>query len=414
MLMIIFIPFASGNAVEIDDSAIFVEGFNAYQQKDYLLAIEKCDQLNHVFPDSPLRDVTLLLAARAGLKSGDNQLAAKSAALFSTEFPESSLKTSVEDELRALADRHQKGEFLPPNKTLRISANKVRSDRLAREKAAAQKLELDRLAKAKVESRIKLETERRKTDLLLAEKHAKASIKALITLHNELEPVPVGSGGKLPIEISNNGKSDEEFLLTVLAAKEYSAILTRIGKPNEKVDRLQLAAGETFDGAVSFRMPAEMIDGHRSVITVKAVSSKFSDIIFQKETVVLSSAPLVRAVAKLANKNVSPGEKLRYRVTLLNAGSLPAKNLTVRIQLPPEIDFQSTPDLSYKQEPDGTLVFKVDQVDTGRLAEINMDVKIRRDSRIGKQLLGQVEIVNGTLQRKDIFAASASMVVEKN
>src|ERR1035437_541069 len=96
-LIIIFIAFSSGSSAEIDDSSVFIEAFNAYQQKDYLLAIEKCDQLNQVFPDSPLRDVTLLLTARAALKSGDNERAAESIVLFTTEFPESSLKTSVED-----------------------------------------------------------------------------------------------------------------------------------------------------------------------------------------------------------------------------------------------------------------------------------------------------------------------------
>jgi TolA-binding protein len=135
-LLVIFISFAPGNSAEIDDSTVFVEAFNAYQQKDYLLAIEKCDQLNQVFPDSPLRDVTLLLMARASLKSGNNERAAKSVALFSTEFPESSLKTSVEDELKMLVSRHQKGEVLAADKTLQSAACKVSSDRLARERAA--------------------------------------------------------------------------------------------------------------------------------------------------------------------------------------------------------------------------------------------------------------------------------------
>ncbi|MDD2581584.1 MAG: outer membrane protein assembly factor BamD, partial [Desulfuromonadaceae bacterium] len=109
-LIVIFISFVPGNSAEIDDSTVFVEAFNAYQQKDYLLAIEKCNQLSQVFPDSPLRDVTLLLTARASLKSGDNERATKYVTLFSTEFPDSSLKSSIEGDLRLLSNRHQKGE----------------------------------------------------------------------------------------------------------------------------------------------------------------------------------------------------------------------------------------------------------------------------------------------------------------
>lgn len=413
-LMVVVISFAPVNAAEIDDSTVFIDAFNAYQQKDYLLAIEKCDQLNQAFPDSPLRDVTLLLIARASLKSGNNERAAKSVIMFSTEFPESSLKTSVEDELKALASRHQKGEVLALNKALQNAALKVSNDRIARERAAELQREMERVAKAKAEqerlARLKLEEERREKERLLAEKRAKESIHAAITILEGAQPVAVGGNGALPIEISNKGTGAEEFLLSVSAAKGYDAVLARAGKPDESVTRLQLAAGETFKGSVIFRMPAEMVDGHRSVMTITAVSAKFSDVSFQKEAVVTSSAPLVRAVAKLVKQNVSPGEKLRYRVTVLNAGSLPARDLTVRLQLPPQVDFLGAPDVSFKQEPNGLLVFMVDHVEIGKLVEINLDVKIREDSAVGQELRGRVEVINGSLQRKDTFTATASVV----
>lgn len=416
-LMVVVISFAPVNAAEIDDSTVFIDAFNAYQQKDYLLAIEKCDQLNQVFPDSPLRDVTLLLIARASLKSGNNERAAKSVIMFSTEFPESSLKTSVEDELKVLASRHQKGEVLSANKALQNAALKVSNDRITRERAAELQREMERIAKAKAEqerlARLKLEEERREKERLLAEKRAKESIHAAITILEGAEPVAVGGNGALPIEIYNKGTSSEEFGLTVSTAKGYDAILARAGKPDESVARLQLAAGETFKGSVIFKMPAEMVDGHRSVMTIKAVSTKFSDVSFQKETVVTSSAPLVRAVAKLVKQRVSPGEVLRYRVTVLNAGSLPARNLTVRLQLPPHVDFLGAPGISFKQEPNGLLVFMVDHVEIGKLEEINLDVKIREDSPVGQELRGRVEVINGSLQRKDIFTAAASVVQAK-
>lgn len=416
-LLVTMLTFVPGNSAEIDDSAVFIAAFNAYQQKDYLLTIEKCDQLNQVFPDSPLRDVTLLLIARASIKAGENERAAKSIAQFSTEFPESSLKTSVEDELKNLANRLQKGEALAPDKVLQTAARKVRTDTLARERAAELKREAERAAKAKAEqdrlARIKLEEERREKERLLAEKLARASIKATIALNESTWNVPAGDNGRLPIEISNRGKNSEEYTVSVTTAKEYDAILTGANKPEENITQLKLAGGETFKGSIAIRMPAEMVNGHRAPLTVKVVSAKFDDISFQKEATVISSAPLIRAVAKLAKQKVVSGEKLRYRVTVINVGSLPAKDLTVRLQLPPQIDFQGAPDVPFKQEPDGTLVFKVDQVDVGSLAEIGLDVKIRDNSVAGQELRGHVEVVNGSLQRKDIFTASASTVQAK-
>jgi uncharacterized repeat protein (TIGR01451 family) len=274
---------------------------------------------------------------------------------------------------------------------------------------------MERIAKAKAEqerlAKIKLDEERREKERLLAEKLAKESIKVAITLREDTRSVPVGSNGVLPFEISNTGKNSEELLLTMIAAKEYGAILTKAGKPDESVTKIQLAASETFWGTVHFRMPPEMVDGHRSAMTIHATSAKFNDINFQKEIIVISSAPLVRAVTKLAKPKVTPGEKLRYRVAILNAGSLPAQNLTVRLQLPPQIDFQGAPDISFKRELNGTLVFIVDKVDIGRLVEINLDVAVRENSSVGQELRGQVEVVNSNLQRKDIFTASASIVV---
>ena len=301
-----------------------------------------------------------------------------------------------------MANRSQKGEVLGADKALQTAASKVRSDNLARERAAKLKLEMELAAKAKTEQ-----------ERLQAEKIARSSINVAITLHGVDEPIPVGSNGNMPIEISNKGNNNEVFLLTIAAAKEYNAILVRANKPDENITRLQLAAGETFNGSIVFRMPAEMIDGHRSPMLVKAVSAKFSDIIFQKETILISSAPLVRTVAKLAKLKVTPGEKLNYHVTVLNAGSLPAQNLTIRLKLPSQVDFQGTPDSLLKQEANGTIVFKVDQIGMGKLVEIDMEVKVREDSVVGQELRGRLEIVNDSLQRKDIFTARASTIVQK-
>jgi hypothetical protein len=37
------------------------EAFNASKNRDYLLSVNKTSQLNQLFPDSPLRDISLLL-----------------------------------------------------------------------------------------------------------------------------------------------------------------------------------------------------------------------------------------------------------------------------------------------------------------------------------------------------------------
>ncbi len=403
-----------GVAAEIDDSAVFVEAFDAYQKKDYLLAIEKAGQLNQAFPDSPLRDVTLLLIARSGVKSGDNELAAKSVLKFRSEFPDSGLMNTIEEELLVLATRQQNGEALQPNNQLQAAARKIRDDRLAQELVAAQKLEQERLAREKSDrerlAKEKAEAERKERDRIAAEKIAKAGIRTVISVRDSGTLFTAGQNGSMPVDISNRGKNSEQFLLEVAGGPEYGAFLAAAAKPDTAVTRIKLASGETFKGKLHFRMPADKFDGHRAVMSIKCVSSKYSDVIQEKSVLAIASAPLVRAVAKLAKPKVSPGEQLQYRITLLNIGSQPAQDLTVRVQLPSQLDFVDAPDLKFRQEKNGALVFRVEQVESGKLAEITLNVKVRENSRVGDELRGQVEVVNGQLQRKDIFTASASVV----
>jgi len=394
-------------AAEIDDTALFVEAFNAFQKKEYLLAIEKANQLNQVFPDSPLMDVTLLLIARSYIKSGDNELAAKAINKFTGEFSDSALTSTIEEDLLALGSRHKKGEQLQPDKNLQAAAQKVRDDRLALERTAALKLEQEKLAREKVES------ERRERERIAREKSERDDIKTVISVQDAGTLVAAGQNGSMPIEISNRAKSSQEFLLDVLASNEYGAFLASAGKSDEAVTSVKLASGETFKGRVLFRMPSNKVDGHRAALTIRTVSSKYRDVIQTKNALVIASAPLVRVVAKLAKPKVTPGEQLRYRVTVLNIGSQAADDLTVRVQLPPELVFTAAPDLKFRKEQNGALVFKVDRIETGKLAEISLDVKVRETSRIGQELRGQVEVLNGQLQRKDTFTASASMVQTK-
>ena len=404
-------------AAEIDDAAIFVEAFNAFQKKDYLLAIEKAGQLNQVFPDSPLRDVTLLLIARSSIKAGENELAAKTINKFKGEFSDSTLASTIEEELSALGSRYQKGEPLQPNKQLQTAAQKIRDDRLAQGRIAALKLEQEKLAKERAEQeRIaleKAESERRERERRAAEKAEKESIKVAISILDDGALAAVGQNGSMPIEISNRGKNSEEFLLEVSAAQEYGAFLSAAGIQSETVKRIKLATGETFKGQVNLRMPADKIDGHRETLTIKTTSSKYSDVIQAKNALIIATAPLVRVVAKLAKQKVTPGEQLRYRVSVLNIGSLSAEDLTVRVKRPPQLDFVGAPDVKYMQEKDGTLLLRVERIETGKLADISLDVKVRENSAIGVELRGQVEVVNGKLQRKDIFTGGVSVVQGK-
>ena len=117
--------------------------------------------------------------------------------------------------------------------------------------------------------------------------------------------------------------------------------------------------------------------------------------------------------AKLEKQNVTPGEKLRYHVTVLNVGSMSAHNLIIRLQLPPQVIFKGSADVSFKKQPNGTLYFTVDHIEAGKMADINVDVQLREDSAVVQEFLGRVDVINNSLQRLEVFTVSSPVVQVK-
>lgn len=155
---------------ETEDSQLFIAGFNAYQQKDYASSIEKMNEVLQKHPDTPLRDMALFWLARSYYKAGNHQEAARYLSQFSKEYPDNSLKNTVEDELLALAARYEKGEKLPvgppavklsdtplPQDAKGGTERTAAAEAEAAKQAAAAKAEQDRLAAIKAEMALRTE-----------------------------------------------------------------------------------------------------------------------------------------------------------------------------------------------------------------------------------------------------------------
>jgi hypothetical protein len=415
LALFILLPWAPGApAAEIDDSNLFVEAFNAYQKMDYLLAIDKVKELTQVFPDTPLRDVALLLLARSGLKAGDNTLAARTVNQFTTEFPANPLRSSIEDELLTLGARLHKGEQLPENKALHAAAVKMRNEQLAIERAIAERLEQERLARLKAEqdriAREKAELERRERERI-ADKAAREAIRTGTAIILEESRVAMaGQNGTLPFEIANHTKNNEEFVLEANAPAEYGAQLSAEAAPGVMTGRVTIGAGQSFKGAISFHIPSDRVDGERKGMSLKAVSARFSDIALSKDTLLTTAAPLVRVVARPSGQKIVPGGQVSYRVTVLNIGSKTAQELTGRMILPPQLVFMDKENPQFHRDGAENLSFRIDNLETGKMAEYYLNLRVSDDSRIGQELRCRVEVQNGQLQRTETFTSYAATV----
>ncbi len=161
---------------EAEDSLSFIAGFNAYQQKNYAVSIDKMNEVLKKHPDTPLRDMALFWLSRSYYKVGNLQEAARYLSQFSKEYPDNPLKNTVEEEMLVLTARFEKGEKLPvgtspakePDRlalqkaeearqaaaaveSARVAAAKAEQERIAREAAEREKAEMQRVADLKAE-----------------------------------------------------------------------------------------------------------------------------------------------------------------------------------------------------------------------------------------------------------------------
>jgi hypothetical protein len=382
-------------AAETDDSSLFVEAFTAYQKNDYLLTIEKIASIEQLFPDTPLWDVALLLLARSALKSGDNELAATTINRFSSEFPANPLTSTIEEELFSLGIRRQKGEMLPPAIPLRAAAQKVRKEQLALERSSIDKNTAGH----------------REQERLATEKAAQDNVRFSIKLPPGPQTVAVGQRGKIPFEVFNLGISNENFYLESVAPSEYETMLEIAGNPEERLPQVTIGTASPLTGSIMFRMPVDKIDGHKTTLLLRTVSEKYPHIIQVGEMQVITAAPLVRVVAKMEQQRLVPGERTRCRISILNAGTLPAQGLFVRVILPAQAEVVDSLDRPpYMRDSSGAVIFRLEALNIGELAEYTVDMKVREDSIIGQELHSRIEVINDQLQTRDFFISSAAMI----
>jgi len=80
-----------------------------------------------------------------------------------------------------------------------------------------------------------------------------------------------------------------------------------------------------------------------------------------------------------------------------------------RVLLPAQVEFLGGGGVGLR-ESKGGIIFRVDTLNTGKLVDFTMEVKIRDDCLIGQELRSKVEVVHDQLQIKEIFTSAAAVV----
>jgi hypothetical protein len=222
------------------------------------------------------------------------------------------------------------------------------------------------------------------------------------------QTVEVGKRVAVPFEVINRGNSPDTFIFESGLPKEYKADFIAAAAPDRPLTRTpQLLPGERFNGMVQFEMPAMSIDGERKLFPVKVLSEADGLTSQSRPIRLIAMAPILRAIIKTDATQVSPGERIPYKLVLLNVGSAAAKEVSLNIAFPPQYEPVDSTSAGLKPDGSNTLVMNGLQLAPGESREISFVMKLKESALAKEELFLHADMTNTALNRTDKFVSTA-------
>ncbi len=231
------------------------------------------------------------------------------------------------------------------------------------------------------------------------------------TLLARPEAFTAGRQFAVPFEVINRGNGYDSFYLESAFPVDFKALFASAAAPGVAVSQTpELAPGETFKGVINLTIPPGSIDGMRITHPVKAASRLIAEASQSREVKLVASAPLLRAVLRTDKNRPLPGDKVVYRIAILNVGSTVAQNVTFRLNFPPQLEPADYAAAGFRQEMKSALVFDGLQVNSGESREFSVAFQLKDDSLAGQELSTRAELVNNSFATTAAFVSNVSYV----
>ncbi len=225
------------------------------------------------------------------------------------------------------------------------------------------------------------------------------------------ETQEVGRHFVIPIDIVNTGNGRDSFYLESGFPPEFDFHFAAASKPDAPINSTpNLAVGEKFKAVGVGTMPRGNIDGQKNSFPIKVISTFAREVSLSKELVLTSSAPLLRAVVKTDKAKLLPGEKVSYRISLLNIGTAAARGVTVRLNFPPQYEPVSFLSAGFKQETRATLVLDSVQLKSGESKDYTLNFQLKDEALAEQELFLRADVINNDLDKKESFVSATSVV----
>jgi chemotaxis protein histidine kinase CheA len=228
------------------------------------------------------------------------------------------------------------------------------------------------------------------------------------------EVFTAGQQIEVPFEIINRGNGIDSFSLESAFPTDFKARFISAAAPDVTISHTtDLAPGEIFKGAVVVVIPPDSIDGLRITHPVKAASRLIAEASQSREVKLIASAPLLRAVLRTEKTKPLPGDNVLYRIAVLNVGSSVAKDVTLRLNFPPQLEPVDYAVSGFRQETKSELVLDGMQVNSGENREFSVAFQLKDDSLAGQELSTRAELINNTQRTTAAFISNMAYVEQQ-
>ncbi|MFA6822964.1 MAG: tetratricopeptide repeat protein [Geobacter sp.] len=228
-------------------------------------------------------------------------------------------------------------------------------------------------------------------------------------LQPQRQPAEVSRVVAIPVEVLNRGNGSDSFYLASGFPAEFGARFVAAAAPDQAINQTPpLAPGERFNGLLQLTVPADTIDGLRITYPVKAASRFNAETSQSRELSLVASAPLLRAMIKPATTQAAPGERIQYRITVLNVGSMAAREVSLRLNFPTQ--YEPAEFAGFRQEMQAVLVQDGLALKSGESREFVVSFKLRDEALAREELVVRADLVNAPLKAVSTFHAAAVYV----
>jgi uncharacterized membrane protein len=225
------------------------------------------------------------------------------------------------------------------------------------------------------------------------------------------ETQEVGRSFSIPFDVINTGNGSDSFYLESGFPAEYNFHFASASTPDVPINSTPtLAVGEKFRVVAVGVIPRSNIDGQKNSYPIKIVSAFAREASQSRELVLVSSSPLLRALVKTDKATLLPGEKITYRISLLNIGTAPARGVTMRVNYPPQYEPAGSLPSGFKQENKASLVLDGLQLKSGETRDVNLTFQLKDEALAEQELFLRADVINNDLEKKESFVSATSVV----